>query len=116
MRGLISEARLDLDRQPMASRSRLVFARFSVGLVAVAAVVVVAVLALSATAIPPIVGWDAVAISSGSMEPLLGVGDVLVAEPYGGRSWSRGLCSYSRTPAGRALSHIGSRPSARMGR
>jgi signal peptidase I len=83
----------------MASRSRLVFARFSVGLVAVAAVVVVAVLALWATAIPPIVGWDAVAISSGSMEPLLGVGDVLVAEPYGGQELEPGAVLVFEDPS-----------------
>ncbi len=91
MIGITSETPLDLDHHPVVSRSRLVLARFSVGLVAVSAVVFVTVLTLWATAIPLFLGWNAAAITSGSMEPLIAVGDVLVAEPYGDQELQPGV-------------------------
>ena len=48
-------------------------------------VTLVILLALWATAIPMAFGWQPVSIVSGSMAPLIGVGDVIVAEPYTGQ-------------------------------
>ncbi len=59
-----------------------VWVRFWVGLTSVFAVSVVCTLALWATLVPTVIGWKPVSIVSGSMEPLIGMGDVVLAEPY----------------------------------
>jgi len=56
-------------------------ARFVTGTVAVAVLTALATLVLWAVAYPVVRGWSPTVITSGSMEPSIGVGDVLVAGP-----------------------------------
>ncbi len=66
----------------------------------------VIMLALWATAIPMAFGWKPVSIVSGSMEPLIGVGDVVVAEPYTGQELVPGSVIVFEDPVwGGLISH-----------
>jgi signal peptidase I len=87
---------------PGVSR-RFAIVRFGVGLLAVSAVTVVAILAMCAAVLPKLVGWTPVAVVSGSMEPAIGVGDVLVAEPYHGQPLQPGRVLVFHDPAGSGL-------------
>jgi signal peptidase I len=55
--------------------------KFAAGLVALTIVTALAGLALIATALPLVMGWERVVLTSGSMSPLIDPGDVVIAAP-----------------------------------
>jgi signal peptidase len=59
-------------------------ARFAVGLVGVAVVSAVVWLTMWAAIAPPAFGWSPVAVTSGSMEPRIDTGDIVIVEPFDG--------------------------------
>lgn len=76
-----------------------VWVRFGFGLASVFAVSVLLTLAVWATVVPLILGWKPASIVSGSMEPLIGVGDVVVAEPYSNEELGPGTVIVFRDPS-----------------
>ena len=71
-------------RIPMSPR------RFAAGLAGLAVVAGVAWLAVLAVATPLVLGWKSVVVTSGSMEPALHRGDVVLAPPYEGKRLGKG--------------------------
>jgi signal peptidase len=57
--------------------------QFLAGIVSLTALISLMWLMLWALAIPPIRGWTPVAITSGSMEPAIATGDIVIAAPPG---------------------------------
>jgi signal peptidase I len=71
-------------RTPMSPR------RFAAGLAGLAVVAGVAWLAVLAVVTPLVLGWKSVVVTSGSMEPALHRGDVVLAPPYEGKRLGKG--------------------------
>ncbi|NNC81286.1 MAG: signal peptidase I, partial [Acidimicrobiales bacterium] len=81
-------------------------ARFVVGLVALAAVSAVVGLSVWAVIAPPAFGWSPVAVMSGSMEPLIGTGDIVVVEPSDGEDLAPGtVIVFVGAPSGGQITH-----------
>ncbi len=64
--------------------------RFVVGLLGLAIVSAAVWLTLWASVAPHAFGWSSVAVTSGSMEPLINTGDIVVVEPYKGTDLQMG--------------------------
>lgn len=78
-------------------------ARFYVGLLALFALAIGTWLALMAIVPAAVLGWETVAVTSGSMQPSIEPGDVVVAEPYDGRTLAKGDVVVFEDAAGRGL-------------
>jgi signal peptidase len=74
-------------------------ARFPLGLLGLFVVYVTMALALSAVAPAVGLGWTSVVITSGSMSPSIGVGDVVVASSHNGRGLGPGTVVIFNDPA-----------------
>jgi signal peptidase I len=74
--------------------------RFFVGIVAVSVLLSALLLAAIATLVPLALGWDPVALTSGSMAPAVDTGDVLLAAPHNGYGLGPGSIVVFADPSG----------------
>ena len=80
-------------------RERVAGARYPLGLLGLFVVYVTMSLSLSAVAPAVGLGWTSVVITSGSMAPSIGVGDVVVASPHNGQGLGQGTVVVFFDPA-----------------
>jgi signal peptidase I len=74
--------------------------RFFAGIVAVSVLLSALLLAAIATLVPLALGWDPVALTSGSMAPAVDAGDVLLAAPHDGYGLGPGSIVVFADPSG----------------
>ena len=79
--------------------------RFGVGLVGLAVAGFVVWGALWAAIVPPLFGWSPIAVTSGSMEPHIGPGDLVFVESSDGHDLSPGTVIVFDGPTGDRVTH-----------
>ncbi len=80
--------------------------RFIAGIIAVGILLSALLLTAIATLVPLALGWDPVALTSGSMAPAVDFGDVLLAAPHDGHGLGPGSIVVFEDPTGRGtLTH-----------
>ncbi len=75
-------------------------ARFGVGLFSLMAITALLGLAIWAAVVPLVLGWSSVAVLSGSMEPGIEAGDVVVTSPHNGDGLGPGTVIVFKNPSG----------------
>ncbi|MDQ1372922.1 MAG: hypothetical protein QOJ09_260 [Actinomycetota bacterium] len=80
-------------------------ARFGAGLTALAVLAGLAWLVVLAVVTPVVLGWKSAVITSGSMEPALHRGDVVLAEPYRGKRLGSGTVVMFHDPERGLITH-----------
>ena len=80
-------------------------ARFGTGLAALAALAGLAWLVVLAVVTPVVLGWKSAVITSGSMQPALHRGDVVLAERYDGRLLGAGTVVIFKDPERGLITH-----------
>ncbi len=83
-----------------ASAARAEKARFTIGLFSLMGITALLCLLVWAVVVPLALGWSSVAVLSGSMEPGIEAGDVVVTSPHDGTGLGPGTVIVFKNPAG----------------